>query len=64
MIKKRPLINHNYICCNCDNPATISIEERYHKYEIDNYGDFDEVDDWGADNEELWCDDCYDEKYN
>ena len=56
---KKP--KHDLICCECDKPATMEIEDVTMSYPIDEDGDFgdgetiDAVDDSGR----LYCDEHY-----
>lgn len=49
---------HEYICDKCGKPATYNLQDWWHLYEIKKSGDFREVNDWEADTNEFFCDDC------
>jgi len=56
------LVNHDYNCDFCDNPAIYNIQQVWKKYYINNDGSFDEEDCWeGNGDNTYYCEDCYDE---
>lgn len=57
---KKKKINHDFTCTTCDKPATINLCNSWHKYYIDENGDYsDEVDNWEGETGIDLCDDCY-----
>jgi len=53
---KKKKIEHDYVCDVCGKPATVNIQNWWHKYEIKPDGDMEEVDDWEGDTNEFYCD--------
>ena len=58
-ITKSPKITHNYNCSECNERAKYSIQDWWHCYEIDNGGDFNEINDWEGGENYLYCEKCY-----
>lgn len=58
MAKKQTEINHEYLCDYCGKPATINLQNTWHKYDIDDEGEFDEINSWEGDTNEFYCDAC------
>lgn len=54
-------IKHDIKCQECGNPAVYNIQSWYHKYQIDNCGDFKEIDDWEGNDSDFYCVDCLDD---
>ena len=57
---KQPIVTHQYQCDHCDNPATVNVECMYHKYSIDNDGNFEQEDEWEGNDSQFYCEDCWD----
>lgn len=55
MVKKKK-INHDYECDICGKPATVNVQNWWHKYKIKPNGDTIEIDDWEGDANEFYCD--------
>ena len=47
--------SHNYKCDYCKKPAEYQIGNLWKTWEISPDGDFQEVDEWGANNSEWFC---------
>jgi hypothetical protein len=61
--KKNNEIQHDYECRICGKPATKSVQDSWHSYDISPDGDFEETNSWDGDTNEFYCDKCFD-KYN
>lgn len=48
-------LNHNYTCDKCHKPATHSIQDLWHSYEIDSEGDFIDINYWEGSINEFYC---------
>ena len=51
-------IEHTFVCDYCGKPATINIQNWWHKYEILPNGETEEIKDWEGDTNEFYCDEC------
>jgi len=60
--EKKPKILHDHTCDECGEPATINIQNCWQKYDINDAGDFEKVDEWEGDTNEFYCDKCYNKK--
>ena len=58
MPTKKPRLLHNLKCQECGKPATINIQEWYHRYMITPTGNFKETDDWDGGDNEFYCEKC------
>ncbi len=54
-------IKHNYKCSLCGKPATVSLEDSWHKYFISDDGEFSEQGEWNGGHNEFYCDKCAEE---
>jgi len=46
----------------CGKPATINLAQNWHKYYITPKGEFKEGKSWEGDDNEFWCDECYEKE--
>jgi hypothetical protein len=60
MPKKR--IDHIYTCDKCDKPATKNLQQNWQLYDVLPDGDFVLNDEWEGDNNEFYCDKCYEKE--
>lgn len=68
MIKMNEKIQHDYKCGNCGNPATVNYQLVWVSWAITPDGDFNDIEFYGTDENEFWCDRCWNldrsEKYD
>ena len=55
MLKKEK-VEHDYTCDVCGKPATVNVQNWWHKYSIDNKGEMIEINDWKGDENNFYCD--------
>jgi len=52
-------MNHDHKCDKCGKPATINIQDVWHKYAIDKTGKCTKEQEWQGNNNYFYCDECY-----
>jgi len=62
-MNKKEKIKHGYKCDICGKPAKYNVQEQIHKYEIDEKGNFVEVDVWEGNENRFLCESCEESEY-
>ena len=60
---KKAKVEHEYTCDNCGKPATRSVQDIWHSYDITKDGDFVNEDTWDGNTNEFYCEKHYEEEY-
>ena len=55
-------IHHDFQCQGCGKPATVNLQQNWHRWYITPNGDFTAEKEWEGDTNEMWCDKCYEKE--
>jgi hypothetical protein len=53
-------VGHDYKCDICGKKADYNVQSVYHRYRIEDNGNFEDEDEWEGEDNEFYCEKCFD----